>query len=264
MTLGSVLLFNLAAISCMCVLLWVLSLLKKDVSIVDIFWGIGFVIVCWLTILQVQSSSKAAILAVMVSIWGIRLSGYLAWRNHGKDEDYRYAAMREKHGSRFPLISLLTVFALQGVLMWVISLPVQVGIHGAGRWSVVASLGVACWFIGMLFESLGDYQLARFKSEPANKGLLMDQGLWRYTRHPNYFGDFMVWWGLFFVAVGPNSVWTIISPLIMSFLLIRVSGVRLLENSLRSRVAGYEEYVQNTSPFFPLPPKRFVADSSGI
>ena len=175
----------------------------------------------------------------------------------GKAEDYRYAAMRERHGKRFAIVSLYTVFGLQGLLMWIISLPIQVGVSQAEDWRPAVPMGLILWVTGLFFESVGDYQLARFKADPTNRGHVMNRGLWRYTRHPNYFGDFLVWWGLYFVAAEPSSWWwTIVGPMLMSFLLVRVSGVRLLEYSLRSRVVGYEEYVRQTSSFFPMLPGR--------
>jgi steroid 5-alpha reductase family enzyme len=262
MPLAQILIANLAAIALVCGVLWLVSLIRRDASIVDIFWGIGFVVVAWLTFgISRVNAPKAVILAFMVTIWGLRLAGYLAWRNLGKDEDYRYAAMRKRHGNRFPVVSLVTVFGLQGLLMWIISLPIQVGISSADGWNGFATAGMVLWLVGWFFETIGDFQLARFKAQPSNKGRVMSQGLWRYTRHPNYFGDFLVWWGLYLVALTSDSFWwTIIGPLLMSFLLIRVSGVRLLESSLRQRVDGYEEYVRNTSPFFPLPPKSLPTD----
>lgn len=262
MPLQQILLLNLAAITLVCVVLWLMSLIRRDASIVDIFWGIGFVVVAWLTFASSRvAAPKAILLTLMVSVWGLRLAGYLAWRNLGKEEDYRYAAMRERHGNRFPIVSLITVFGLQGLLMWIISLPIQVGIQNADEWNAIATVGLLLWLIGWLFETIGDYQLARFKAQPSNKGRVMNRGLWRYTRHPNYFGDFLVWWGFYLVAAKSDSFWwTIIGPLIMSFLLIRISGVRLLENSLRDRVTGYKDYVRNTSPFFPLPPKNMPSD----
>lgn len=261
MPLETVLLLNLAAIALMCVSVWIVSLVRRDASIVDIFWGIGFVLVAWLSFTTSPSNgAKAVVLAVIVTIWGGRLAGYLAWRNHGKGEDYRYVAMRDRHGSRFPLVSLVTVFGLQGLLMWIISLPVQVGIARAGPWNAVSTAGLVLWAIGWLFEAIGDYQLARFKSRVSNHGRVMREGLWRYTRHPNYFGDFLVWWGFYFVGMNADSWWTIVGPLVMSFLLIRVSGVRLLETSLRDRVDGYDEYIRDTSSFFPFPPKRNAGD----
>jgi steroid 5-alpha reductase family enzyme len=246
------------AIASAVIVLWLISLIKRDASIVDIFWGIGFVAVGWLTVTTSGVvTARSLTLSALVSVWGLRLAGYLAWRNWGKPEDYRYKAMRNRHGRWFPLVSLLTVFGLQGLLMWAISLPIQIGIARAQTWHLAATIGVLLWVVGFLCESVGDFQLARFKSNPANRGRVMNEGLWRYTRHPNYFGDFLVWWGFYFIAVDPSSWWwTIIGPLLMSFLLIRVSGVRLLESSLRTRVAGYEVYVRTTSAFLPLPPKR--------
>lgn len=257
MLLHYVLLINLAAVMAMFGALWGVSLARRDASIVDSFWGLAFVLVAWVSLGTSGNASPPALLIVaLVSIWGLRLSGYLTWRNWGKPEDYRYRAMRERHGERFPIVSLFTVFGLQGVLVLVVSLPVQIGIAEAEAWSILALSGVFLWLVGLLFETVGDFQLARFKSDPKNEGQVMDRGLWRYTRHPNYFGDFLVWWGLFLVAARADSWWwTIAGPLVMSILLIRVSGVRLLESSLRKRVDGYEEYRRRTSAFFPLPPK---------
>jgi len=252
------LLINLALIGAAVLLLWLWSSKLRNVSIVDVFWGCGFVVIAWTTLICDGSfGPRSIVLTAMVSLWGLRLAGYLAWRNSGKPEDYRYAAMRERHGRRFPLISLFTVFGLQGLLIWIISLPVQIGIILGDEWHTWRTLGVVSWLVGLFFEAIGDFQLARFKADPANHGRVMNRGLWRYTRHPNYFGDFLVWWGCYLVAAEPTSWWwTIVSPLIMSFLLIRVSGVRLLESSLKKRVAGYEEYVRTTSSFIPLPPKQ--------
>lgn len=257
MALELVLVTNLAAIAIVMFVLWCLSLRLRNASIVDIFWGCGFVLIAWVSQWASGRLSEPLLLTILVSVWGLRLTGYLAWRNIGKPEDYRYAAMRERHGERFPLVSLFTVFALQGLLMWIIALPVQVGISQSQDWTLKTAFGVMLWIVGLLFETVGDYQLARFKADASNRGRVMNCGLWRYTRHPNYFGDFLVWWGLYCVAAEPRSWWwTIIGPLLMSVLLIRVSGVRLLEATLRSRVEGYEEYVRDTSAFLPLPRKR--------
>ena len=257
MAVDQVLLINLVAIVLAVSVLWAVSLFRQDASIVDMFWGLGFVLLAWLSFgLGSSPSPRALLLAVLVTIWGVRLSSYLTWRNWGKPEDYRYAAMREHHGRRFPLVSLLTVFGLQGALMWIVSLPIQVGIVKAEATQLPVAIGTVLYLIGILFESLGDYQLACFKANPANRGRVMNQGFWRYTRHPNYFGDFLVWWGFYLLAAEPGTWWwTIIGPLLMSILLIRVSGVRLLEDSLRNRVTGYAEYIRDTSAFFPLPPK---------
>lgn len=240
--------------------LWLVSLAVADASIVDIFWGMSFVVVAWVTALVADGAeARRVLLVVLVSVWGLRLSGYLAWRNLGKGEDYRYHAMRERYAPRFWLISLFVVFGLQAALSWIVSLPVQGGQVPADPDGLVILdyVGIVVWAIGLAFESIGDWQLARFKADPANLGEVMDRGLWRYTRHPNYFGDFLVWWGLYLVALATvDAWWTVVGPLVMSVLLIRVSGAALLERSLRKRRSGYEDYVRRTSAFFPRRPRR--------
>jgi steroid 5-alpha reductase family enzyme len=240
------------------VILWLVSLVVRDASIVDIFWGAGFVLVAWVSFLLADGTpGRRWLLAILTTVWGLRLAGYLAWRNLGKGEDFRYRAMRARSGRAFWLISLFQVFLLQGVLMWVVSLPVQAGMVPSSPVGALAWAGTLVWAVGLSFEAIGDLQLARFKSDPSNRGRVMDRGLWRYTRHPNYFGDFCVWWGLYLVALdGGGTWWTVIGPLVMSTLLIRVSGAALLEKSLETRRAGYAEYVQRTSGFFPRPPRR--------
>jgi steroid 5-alpha reductase family enzyme len=240
-------------------LLWLLSLALRDASIVDIFWGAGFVVVAWVSLAAAgDPEPRAWLLVALTTVWGLRLSGYLALRNIGKGEDYRYTAMRRRWGDRFWIVSLGQVFLLQGVLMWLVSLPVQAGMVPGrdGSPGVLAGLGVAAWAVGLFFETVGDLQLARFKADPQNSGMVMDRGLWRYTRHPNYFGDFMVWWGLFLIALERGGTWwTVVGPVVMSILLIRVSGKALLEKSLQKRRPGYAEYVERTSGFFPMPPR---------
>jgi steroid 5-alpha reductase family enzyme len=238
---------------------WLISVVMRDASIVDIAWGAGFVVVAW-TAFAVGDGpeSRKWLITLMVSAWGLRLSGYLAWRNLGKGEDYRYQKMRKYWGDRFPIVSLFTVFLLQGVLMFVVSLPVQMAQMSGGPDGLVwiSFVGLGVFAVGLFFETVGDLQLAAFKADPANEGKVMDRGLWRYTRHPNYFGDFVVWWGIFLVAMArPELAWTAIGPLVMSVLLIRVSGVALLERNLKRRRPGYEEYIKRTSSFFPLPPR---------
>lgn len=248
-----------AAVAVFMLLGWVVSLVLKDASIVDILWGSGFVVVAW-TAFAVGDGydGRKWLITVLATLWGLRLSGYLAWRNLGKGEDYRYQAMRRHWGSRFPVVSLFTVFGLQGVLMYVISMPLQVAqLSGTpGEFTVLDYLGAAVFLVGLSFESIGDWQLARFKADPANKGRVMDRGLWRYTRHPNYFGDAVVWWGLFLIALAePWNAVVVFSPIIMTFLLTRVSGVAMLERTIGKRRPGYDEYVRRTSAFVPMPPK---------
>jgi steroid 5-alpha reductase family enzyme len=238
--------------------LWLASIRLRDVSIIDPFWGLGFVVIAWIAGLTTDGDMGRRLLLVgLTSIWGLRLFVYLLWRNRGKPEDFRYAAMRERHGSRFIWVSLGTVFVLQGVLMLAVSLPVQMGqIPATPGLGPLAVLGTAVWAGGLACESIGDWQLARFRANPDNRGRVLDSGLWRYTRHPNYFGDFLVWWGLWLIAAETGwGLLTIPGPIIMSILLIRVSGVALLERDIGQRRPGYAEYVRRTSPFFPRPPR---------
>ena len=238
---------------------WLLSLALKNASIVDIAWGLGFVAVAWSVRFAVDGvTARQNLLVALTSVWGLRLGGYLFIRNHGKGEDFRYRAMRKHWGPKFPIISLLTVFTLQGVLMYVVSLGVQLGQAATSpSLGVLAWVGVAVWVVGLTFEAVGDWQLAAFKRDPANQGKVMDRGLWRYTRHPNYFGDACVWWGIALVAAETGiGRWGLLGALVMTVLLLRVSGVALLEKSLSRRKPGYAEYVARTSAFVPLPPKR--------
>ena len=250
------------AVAALMVGTWLVSLVLRNASIVDITWGLGFVLVAWVSALRADAASGAAsVLVAMVTVWGLRLGVYLFWRNHGNGEDYRYVAMRRRWGKRFWLISLATVFVLQGALMWIVSLPVQVAHVGDARDGALAGvalvIGLALYAIGLLFEVVGDAQLARFKADPTNEGKVMRSGLWRYTRHPNYFGDACVWWGVGIVAQAVTGTWwALLGPLVMNILLLRVSGVALLERSLRKRKPDYAEYVRTTSAFVPRPPRQ--------
>lgn len=255
-----ILLTNAGVLAVLMAALWGLSLVLRDASIVDPFWGLGFAVVAWTSAVVADSlGTEGAVLVALTTVWGLRLTAYLSWRNLGKGEDFRYRAMRERWGERFPLVSLGTVFLLQGALLWAVSLPLQLGQDpGPGeKLEWLGGAGIALWAVGLFFETVGDAQLARFKAVPANEGHVLDSGLWRYTRHPNYFGDFCVWWGLFLVAAALGAPWwTGVGPVLMSVLLVRVSGVALLERSLSRRKPGYEEYVRRTSAFFPRPPQR--------
>ena len=238
---------------------WLASLRLGDVSIVDRFWGMGFLLVAIVgMLLNHQDSSRAMLLVAMVALWATRLSLYITWRNWGAGEDYRYQAMRRRFGPRFKWSSLIIVFVLQGALTWIISAPLQIVMARDGSpfgWLDVAGLGL--WLIGFAFETVGDWQMARFKSDRRNAGRALDRGLWRYTRHPNYFGDALVWWGYFIVALStPSAIYTLFSPIVMTYLLLRVSGVTLLESHLHKTKLGYESYVKNTSAFIPWYPRR--------
>jgi steroid 5-alpha reductase family enzyme len=248
------------AIVALMLVTWTISVVITNASIVDIVWGLGFVVVAWVVRLTGDDGLEARqwLLVAMTTVWGLRLGGYLFWRNHGAGEDYRYRAMRKRWGPNFRWISLGTVFGLQGLLMWIVSLPVQIGQTDATPGiGAIAIIGIVVWLVGLFFEVVGDAQLARFKADPANAGVVMDRGLWKYTRHPNYFGDACVWWGIALVAAETGTgAWGLIGAVVMTVLLRRVSGVTLLERSLVKRRAGYVEYVARTSPFVPRPPKR--------
>ena len=250
----------LAAVFLMMTVVWVFSVRKRDASIIDIFWGLGFVVAAWSYFWMSDAATTRKYLVIaLVTLWGLRLSLYILWRNWGKGEDYRYQAMRAKDPSGFPLRSLYSVFWLQAILLWAISMPLLQAQRAATPTGLVwlDLLGLVFFVIGFVFEAGGDWQMARFKAYPANRGKVLDRGFWRYTRHPNYFGDAMVWWGFFlFAAATPRSLWTVYSPIVMTFLLLRVSGVALLEKGLRGTKPEYRDYVERTSAFFPWFPKR--------
>lgn len=239
-------------------LLWLVSLALRDASIVDIFWGCGFVIVAWYDWFTVTGyAPRRLLLTVLVTIWGLRLALYLFRRNAGRGEDFRYQAMR-KRIRYFAFVSLFIVFLAQGVLIWLISLPIQIAQSAPtpAHLTWLDYLGATLWLTGLTFEAVGDWQLARFKADPANKGKVMERGLWRYTRHPNYFGDALLWWGLFLIALAVPHGWlTVISPLVMTLLLLKISGVALLEKSLSKAKPDYAAYARRTSAFIPWFPK---------
>jgi len=241
-------------------LVWGLSLLLRDAGIADVFWGTGFAILAVFYAVSFDgASSRTALVVGLAIVWGGRLSVHILRRSRGKDEDPRYAAWRKAAGDSFWWRSYFTVFLLQGFLMWVISAPFAVSEAsptppGLTVWDL---LGLGVWLTGFLFETVGDAQLTAFKADPANRGKVLDTGLWAWTRHPNYFGDALVWWGFFLIALSvPGGAWTIFSPVLMTFLLVRVSGVSLLEKGLKESKPGYAEYVARTSAFFPRRPSR--------
>ncbi|MXY22941.1 MAG: DUF1295 domain-containing protein [Acidobacteria bacterium] len=248
---------GLAAALGLTFLVWLLSLARSDASIVDIFWGLGFVVLAWsYRALGEADSIRSALAPALVTIWGVRLSAYILWRNHGRGEDPRYAAMRRRWGPRFPLLSLPIVFWLQAVLMWIVAMPLLQVQTADAAWSWLDSLGVALFLTGFAFEAIGDRQLARFRADPANAGQVMDQGLWRYTRHPNYFGDATLWWGFGCLALAtPGGAWALVGPALMTVLILRVSGVSLLEEGLRKRRPAYRDYIERTNAFLPWRPR---------
>ncbi len=241
-------------------LLWIVSIIIRNVSIVDIFWGTGFVITCVYYFLNTHGNdSRKIILMTLVAIWGIRLSVYLAWRNLGKGEDFRYREFRRKYGEkRYWWISYFQTFLLQGVLMWLISAPL-LGAQFYGQDSLPGIpdyTGILLWITGFVFETGGDLQLARFRSDNTNKGKVLDTGFWHYTRHPNYFGDSAVWWAYGLLCTGAGSFLPVLGSVLMTALIIKVSGVVLLEKSLNQQKPDYRDYIERTSSFFPWFPKK--------
>ena len=233
---------------------WLLSLPLRDVSIVDIAWG-GLVVVPGLAAAALLPHGPRTIPVLAIALaWAARLSLYIAWRHRGQPEDPRYQAIRARNQPGFGFRSLYLVFGLQALLGWIVSAPLLASVASSAAWTAFDTAGAALALLGLAFEAVADAQLARFKSDPANRGRVMDRGLWRYSRHPNYFGEFCAWWGLGLVAVAGGAWWAIVSPLLMSVLLLKVSGVTLLESGLRERRPGYAQYVRRTSAFFPWRP----------
>jgi len=236
---------------------WAISIPRRNVTIVDTLWPLLFVIAALsYALAAADTGPRATLLLALVSMWGLRLAAHLAWRNRGHEEDRRYRDIRRRNEPGFALKSLYLIFGFQALLAWVISLPLAGGIAATAPLGPLDGLGIALWAVGMVFEAGGDWQLARFRRDPANAGRVMDRGLWRYTRHPNYFGDFCVWWGFFLVALSGGAWWSVAGPLIMSFLLLRFSGVTLLEKDIGERRPAYAEYMRRTNAFFPGPPRR--------
>ncbi|HET7204024.1 MAG TPA: DUF1295 domain-containing protein [Steroidobacteraceae bacterium] len=239
-------------------LTWALSVALRNVTVVDTLWSLLFVLAAFSYARSTAPAEpRTMLLLALVTLWGLRLAVHLGRRTFGHEEDRRYQAIRHRNDPGFAWKSLYLVFGMQAVLAWIISLPLLGGIAGDPRpLGGLDWLGAGVWLSGWLLESIGDWQLARFKADPASAGQVMDRGLWRYTRHPNYFGDFCVWWGFYLIALGAGAWWSIAGPVIMTVLLLRVSGVALLERDIGTRRPGYAEYVRRTNAFWPGPPKR--------
>jgi len=259
-TLIPILTLNLGLVILIMVVLWVFSTRIRDVSIVDIAWGAEGALIAVVTLFLAHGAlPRRLLLTGMAGLWGIRLALHIGLRKRGKGEDFRYAAMRAEHGHAFPLRSLFTVFLFQALLIWVVTLPVQVAqvSESPPGLTILDLAGTVLWVLGMALEIVADRQLKGFLAEPGNRGRVMDRGLWHYSRHPNYFGESLVWWGIYLAAAAtPGGRMTFLSPLLLTFLLVRVSGVPLLEEALAERREGYREYMQRTSAFFPWPPRK--------
>jgi steroid 5-alpha reductase family enzyme len=253
----TVALVGLAVVLVAMTALWGVSLLLRDASIVDPFWGPGFALAA-ATYLVVDGrfTLRGLLVGACVAAWAARLGVHLLVRNRKEGVDRRYVAMAEPHGDRWWWVSLFQVFWLQAVLMWIVSAPLLGAIRSESAIGLLDVVGAFLFSLGLGIEAVADDQLVRFKRDPANRGRVLDTGLWRYSRHPNYFGDAVVWWGLYLLAAGGGAYWTIFGPLVMTFLLLRVSGVTLLERTITETRPGYAEYVARTSAFVPWPPRR--------
>lgn len=248
---------GLAAPCAIALLTWLASVVKRDLSLVDRVWSlciVGAGLVAWLV--WPDPGPRAAWALALAGLWALRLSVYISWRNWGQPEDRRYQAMRARNGPNYAVVSLVTVFLLQAVLAWVISAPLLAAVVGQRPLGWLDGIGLALGFGGLLVEALADLQMARFKADPAHRGQVMDRGLWRYSRHPNYFGECCVWWGLGLIALSAGAAWALVSPVLITWLLLKVSGVSLLEQDLRERRPAYRDYIARTPAFVPGRPRR--------
>lgn len=252
---------TIAAVLIHTTIAWIISVRKSRADVIDPFWGPGFVLVATVTAIASDSKPSRAgwVLLALVTIWGIRLGWHLLKRWLKEEhEDRRYAAMRHAGNARWWLRSLVTVFWLQAVILWIVATPLIYAISSEEPFFLPGVIsGIALFCVGLFFEAVGDYQLTQFRQQPDSQGKVMDRGLWKYTRHPNYFGDFTVWWGFFTFSVSCGAPWwTVVSPLIMSVLLMKFSGVGMLEKDISNRRPGYQDYVKRTNAFFPWIPKQ--------
>ena len=239
---------------------WIVSVFRRDVSIVDSVWSLFFLAatIAYVTAIPGTGARMALVLA-LVTLWALRLSFYITWRHWGEAEDHRYRAIRARNEPRFAFKSLYLVFGLQGLLAWIISLPLLAAVTAPTALNLLDYAGAALMLFGLAFETIADAQLFRFRSRAINRGRVLDTGLWRYTRHPNYFGEFCVWWGFYLIALAAGGWWAVVSPLLMSFLLLRVSGVTLLEQDIGQRRPAYRDYIARTNAFFPGFPRELPA-----
>jgi len=264
MEILSILLVNVAVVCAVFLLLWALCLRWRDVTVVDAYWGLGMGILALSTFLQMpEATPRRWLLLSLCLLWSLRLGGYLIWRWRDHGPDRRYVRMMEKaqqqRGWGFAKASLLLVFVTQAPMQFIVALPVQLGQISAEPQvlGLLAWIGAALALFGIVFESIGDWQLTRFRKNPANAGQVLSSGLWAWTRHPNYFGDACVWWGLFLIAAETSLGWfSIVGPLLLTWTLMKWSGAPTLEYRMRKTKPGYQEYIDRTSGFLPMPPKK--------
>jgi steroid 5-alpha reductase family enzyme len=244
---------------------WLVSVAKRDVSIVDSLWGPFFVLAALVYAWPLSDlESRGVLVLALVSTWALRLTAHSAVRNAGAGEDYRYREIRRRNEPNFALKSLYLVFGLQAVLAWLVSLPLLAALRSVAPLGALDALGLTLALAGLVLETVADRQLARFKREPKNRGRVFDRGLWRYSRHPNYFGECCVWWGFGCIGLAASGWWSLVSPLLMTWLLLRVSGVALLEQTIADRRPAYTDYVRRTSAFVPLPPHKIAVTRAPV
>jgi steroid 5-alpha reductase family enzyme len=248
---------GLALVAVLALLTWVASLVRRDASLVDRMWSLMIAVPTLAYAAQAGwSGARAIALLALVVAWAVRLAAYITWRNWGHGEDRRYQAIRARNEPHFAFKSLYLVFALQMVLAWIVSAAPLAALTGQRAFGALDVAGIVLALVGFLFEAIGDAQMASFKADPAHRGQVMDRGLWRFTRHPNYFGESCFWWGVWMVAIaagGAAAIWTVLSPLLMTVLLLKVSGVALLEKDIGERRPAYRDYVARTNAFVPGP-----------
>ena len=249
----------LATLLVLMTIVWVVSLRLRDASIVDIVWGPAIALTTWIYMLNaVTTTDRQFVVVGLIHLWAIRLVTHLARRNWGQPEDKRYQNMRKKRGPSFRWTSLVIVFWLQAGIAWLISFPLLVSIQASSTTPLnwLDGLGLTLFSVGLIFETVADWQLVHFQAKPLNAGCVCDRGLWRYTRHPNYFGEALLWWGVWcFAAMSIGALWTIVSPILLTTLLLKVSGVSLLEQTLTDTKPAYSDYIARTSAFLPWFPK---------
>ncbi|EIC23217.1 DUF1295 domain-containing protein [Thiorhodovibrio frisius] len=235
---------------------WLVSIRKQDVSIVDSMWSLFFLLMTLIYVASAEAlGGRASLMLFLVALWAMRLSVFITLRNWGEPEDRRYQAIRRDNEPNFWIKSLYIVFGLQAILAWVISLPLLGATLSPAPLNWLDLAGVLVWLFGFGFEAIGDQQLASFKADARNTGQVMDRGLWRYTRHPNYFGEACLWWGFGLLALAGGAWWSLIGPALVTFLLLRVSGVKLLESDIGERRPAYADYIRRTNAFLPGRPK---------
>ena len=257
MNAGCVWIASAPSISVLATTAWAVCTVRRNVGLVDIFWSLFFLLAALLYAAATTSAGpRTAIVLALVAAWSLRLAGYLAARNWNAPEDHRYQQIRARNQPNFEWKSLYLVFGLQGLLAWIVSAPLAAAIASAAPLSGLDWGGVSLAAFGIVFETVADRQLAEFRRDPASRGRVLDRGLWAWSRHPNYFGECCVWWGFYLVAVSAGGAWTVFAPLLMTVLLLRVSGVSLLEKDIGERRPAYRDYVARTSAFVPLPPRR--------